>query len=75
MVSIPEDIFGPEEKWYRYHSKWNRYPIDSEELVPVPVKVVPVPLGVSKGLFGSVRWRVYENWPVFFLGIWQIESR
>ena len=32
-------------------------------------------LGVSNGLFGSVRWRVYENWSGFFLGIWQTELR
>ena len=37
VVPVPEDIFGTEEKWYRY-------PIDSDELVPVPVKVVSVPL-------------------------------
>ena len=39
VVPVLEDLFGPEEKWYRYHSKWYRYPIDSEELVPVPVNL------------------------------------
>ena len=49
VVPVLEDIFGPEEKWYRY-------PIDSEELVPVPVKVVPVPL-----LPATLNWHILHR--------------
>ena len=58
VVPVPEDIFGPEEKWYRYHLKWYRYPIDSEELVlvPVPVKVVSVPL-----LPATLNWHILHR--------------
>ena len=27
VVPVPEDIFSPERKWYRYHFEWYRYPL------------------------------------------------
>ena len=37
-----------EAKWYRYQSKWYRYHLGRGKMVPVPIKVVPVPLTKTK---------------------------
>ena len=47
LVSIPKVGIGThwtKAKWYRYRSKWYQYPFTNKGLVPVPIKVVPVPM-------------------------------
>ena len=33
-----------ERKWYQYQKKGYQYPFTSRGLIPVPIKVVPVPM-------------------------------